>query len=258
MVDSKMEKVVREPRIGGVWDTLAPVVLVVGLVLTTVAFLLAFLVAPLVVGASVDGTELIGGVAVSNKLLFSQKIFYFHVPVAITSFAALVFTAYYGIRFLMTKKRSYDTRARVATEIALVFIIMTMISGDLWTRFEWGVWWVWEPRLTTYFILMLMVIAYFILRTAIDDPERKATYAAVFGIITFIDAPICFMITRLVPSSIHPVIFRTDSGLSPDMLLPFLMALFGMACIGYALYRLRLRQSVLSERLGAIKESLED
>jgi heme exporter protein C len=131
-----------------------------------------------------------------------------------------------------------------------------MASGDLWTRFDWGVWWVWEPRLTTYFILMLLVIAYFILRTAIDAAERKATFAAVFGIITFVDAPICFMITRLVPSSIHPVVFSTESGMSPLVLVPFLLALFGMLLVGFSLYRVRLRQVTLTDRIEQAKQQL--
>ncbi|MCL2756798.1 MAG: cytochrome c biogenesis protein CcsA, partial [Coriobacteriia bacterium] len=113
----------------------------------------------------------------------------------------------------------------------------------------WGVWWVWEPRLTTYLVLMLLVIAYFILRVQIDSPERRARIAAVFGIITFIDAPLCLLITRLVPTSIHPVVFRTDSGLPPAMLIPFLVALFGMLLIGFGVYQLRLRQLNLSARL---------
>jgi heme exporter protein C len=240
-----------------VFDRLAPFALIVGGLLAIVAFLLTFLLAPLVAGSTVGGTEIIGGEAVSNKLLISQKIFYFHVPVAIVSFGAIAFTAFYGARYLMTKRPSYDMRARIATEVALVFIIMTMISGDLWTYTDWGVWWVWEPRLTTYFILMLLVIAYFILRTAIDEPQRKATFAAVFGIITFVDAPICFMITRLVPSSVHPVVFRTDSGLPPAMLIPFLLAMFGMILIGFALYRLRLNQCSLTERIEMLKLKLE-
>ncbi|MDR3053742.1 MAG: cytochrome c biogenesis protein [Coriobacteriales bacterium] len=243
-------------------NRLAPVALVLGIVLTTVAFLLSFLVAPLVLGANVAQTAIIGGEAISNKLLLSQKIFYIHVPVATVSFGALAFLAYYSIRYLATKNQArkpfFDTRARIAAEVGLVFIIMTMLSGDLWTRFEWGVWWVWEPRLTTYLILMLLMIAYFILRTAIDAPERKATFAAVFGLIACVDAGISYLITRFVPTSIHPVIFRTDSGLSPSMLVPFLLALFGMALICFALYRLRLRQVELNQRLESLKLQLEE
>ena len=255
---TEKKKALKLPEAGGWQDKAAPWLALAGGVLTTIGFLLTFLYAPLVNGAAVDGVELIGGQMVSNMLLLSQKIFYFHMPVAITSFVALAFTAYYGIRFLMTKEKRFDTCGKIATEIALVFILCTMFSGEMWERFEWGVWWTWEPRLTTYFILMLLVIAYFILRNAIDDPERRATYASVFGIIAFVDAPICFMITRLIPSGVHPTIFRTDSGLSPDMLLPLLVSMFGMFMIAFALYRFRFRQVRLSERVEAIKEALED
>ena len=255
---TEKKKALKLPEAGGWQDKAAPWLALAGGVLTTIGFLLTFLYAPLVNGAAVDGVEMIGGQMVSNMLLLSQKIFYFHMPVAITSFVALAFTAYCGIRFLMTKEKRFDTCGKIATEIALVFILCTMFSGEMWERFEWGVWWTWEPRLTTYFILMLLVIAYFILRNAIDDPERRATYASVFGIIAFVDAPICFMITRLIPSGVHPTIFRTDSGLSPDMLLPLLVSMFGMFMIAFALYRFRFRQVRLSERVEAIKEALED
>ena len=247
-----------KPIIGGRLDRLTPAIIIVGAILTTLGFISAFTVAGLVNGASVDGIEVIGGRVISNQLLLSQKIFYFHMPVAIVSFVALAFTAFYGIRFLMTRDAAYDLRARVSTEIALVFVVMVMFSGEMWERFEWGVWWTWEPRLTTYFILMLLVFGYFILRTAVDDPERRAAYASVFGIIMFVDVPICFMITRLVPNGIHPVIFTTDSGLSLDMLVPLLMSMFGMFCVGYGVYRLRLRSESLVQRVELLKEQLDD
>jgi heme exporter protein C len=135
---------------------------------------------------------------------------------------------------------------------------MTMVSGELWERFEWGVWWTWEPRLTSYFILTLLVIGYFVLRNAISDPERRAVYSAAFGIVAAINAPICLLITRLVPTGVHPVIFRTDSGLPPPMLIPLLLSLAGMFCLAFGLFRLRLREQRLRERLEALKERLED
>ena len=238
-------------------DRYVPALLVAGALISALGFVLAFTVAPLVHGAAVT-PELIAGQLVANQLLFSQKIFYFHMPAAVTSMVALAFTAWFGIRFLTTRDARYDLRAKLATEIALLFIIMTMFSGEMWERFEWGVWWTWEPRLTTYFILMLLVFAYFILRTAVDEPERRATYASVFGIITFIDVPICFMITRLIPSSVHPVVFRTDSGLSPDMLVPLLLSMFGMFCIAFALYRLRLRTETMAQEVDAIKREIDE
>lgn len=253
-----MAKDKAKPAVGGVLDKASPIVTALGALLTTVGFILAFTTAGVVIGASVDGVELIGDEMISNQLLFSQKIFYFHMPSGATSMIVLAFTAYYGIRFLMTRDARYDMRARVATEVALVLVLFTMFSGLMWERFEWGVWWTWEPRLTTYFILTLLVIAYFVLRAAIDEPERRALFSSVYGIIMFIDVPICFMITRLVPSSIHPTIFRTDSGLSPDMLVPMLLVMFGMFCIAFGLFRLRLRAEVLAERLEAIKRQIDE
>ena len=251
------EAVAQRPS-SGLVDRLSLVGLVVGILLTTAAFLGAFLISPLVHGAATEEVAVIGGVIVSNKLLLSQKIFYFHVPVAIVSFAALTLGAWYSVRYLRTRHTRHDTYARTAMEVGLVFITMTMITGDLWTRFEWGVWWVWEPRLTTYLVLMLLTIAYFILRTSIDAPERRSNIAAVFSIITFIDAPLCLLITRLVPSSIHPVIFRTDSGLPPAMLIPFLLALFGMLLIGWGLYRVRTRQIFLAQRLEVLQTRFDE
>ncbi len=195
---------------------LATVFVILGGVLTTVAFVLAFYWAEVQTFGTVTVPEKLNTVRpliaqtgdgfVYGRAWFSQKIFYFHVPVAEASFLVLLIAAYFSVRFLMTKRKDYDTKARIAMEVALVFTVLTMITGVLWTKASWNVWWEWEPRLTTYFIMMLLIIAYFVLRNSIEDEERRATYAAVFGIIAAIDAPISFMITRLIPSN-HPVVF---------------------------------------------------
>ena len=237
---------------------LLPIMLVLGAVLTAIDVVWTFTLAPLVQGAQLSEPVVIGGAQVTTKLLLSQKIFYLHVPVAVASFAVMALAAFFALRFLMTKDRSYDVRSKTAMEVTLVFIVATMISGDLWTRFEWGVWWVWEPRLTTYFILMLLVIGYFILRNAIDDPERRARFCAVFGIVAFVDAPISFLVTRLVPSSIHPVVFRTDSGLPPMMLIPFLLGLFGMLMIAFVLYCTAQRINADALEVEELKQQLEE
>ncbi|MDY0087814.1 MAG: cytochrome c biogenesis protein CcsA, partial [Coriobacteriia bacterium] len=133
-----------------------------------------------------------------------------------------------------------------------------MATGILWTRFEWGRWWVWEPRLTTYFIMTLLVIAYFVLRNSIDDEERAATYAAVFGIVGFLDAPLSFAITRLIPSSVHPVVLRTGGGLTGTQLAAFLIGMFGMLMLAYAIFQTRMREELVHDRLEALKAALED
>lgn len=239
-------------------DALVPALLVLGALLIAADVVWTFTLAPLVQGAQLSEPVVIAGQMVTTKLLLSQKIFYLHVPVAVASFAAMGVAAFHALRFLMTKDRAHDVRSRTAMQITLVFIVATMISGDLWTRFEWGVWWVWEPRLTTYFILMLLVIGYFVLRNALDDPEKAARFAAVFCIVAFVDAPISFLITRLVPSSVHPVVFRTDSGLPPLMLIPFLLGMAGVLMIAFALYRYALRVNAAADEVEDLKRRLEE
>ena len=238
-------------------DRMTVPLLVMGAVLSAAGFVWSFTVAPLVNGAEVV-PEMVAGQMVSNQLLFSQKIFYFHVPVAMCAFAALVFTAVYSILYLMRHEVRYDRRARVSVEVAAVFSFCVMATGVPWTRFEWGVWWTWDPRLTTFLILCLMIIGYFVLRSAFDGNEKRETYAAVFALVMCVDAPICMFITRMLPSTLHPVVFRTDSGLPPDMLIGMLLALFGMLAIAYGLYRLRVRQHDMAARIEALKEQLEE
>ena len=250
------QKKVNVPEAGQWPDKLALPALVAGALLTTAGFLMAFLYAAPVNGAALNAPELVGDVVVTHQQLLSQKIFYFHMPVAIVSFVALVFAAFYGMRFLSTRNQRFDTCSRVAMEIALLFVVFTMITGDLWTRFEWGVWWTWEPRLTTYLILMLIIIAYFVLRGAVDDPERRAAYSSVVSIIALVDVPICFMVTRLIPSSVHPVVAR-EGGMAPDMAITVLVVFVGMALVAFALYRLRFRQVRLAERLQILKDQLD-
>lgn len=248
---------------------IALVMLVVGGLLTTAAFFMAFFTAEVQRMGTVDIAQEIdtayplrelvpgpdGGIAYRyERPWFSQKIFYFHVPVAEASFLVFAVAAFFGIRFLMTKRREYDTKARIAMETSLVFVTLTMFTGILWTRASWGVWWEWEPRLTTYFIMTLLMIAYFVLRNSIEDEERRATYGAVFGVIAFIDAPISFFITRLIPST-HPVVFQ--SGMATSNLVPFIVAQVGMLMVGYAIYVMRMQEELLGERIAAAKDMLE-
>lgn len=245
----------------------AMVLVLIGGLLTTVAFFMAFYTAEVQQFATVSvdrPLDTVFPLAPQNlqpaegyayvRPWFSQKIFYFHVPVAEASFLVLLIAAFFSIRFLMTKRAEFDTKARVAMETTLLFIVLTMITGDLWTKASWDTWWDWDPRLTTYFIMTLMVIAYFVLRNSVEEEERRATYAAVFGIIVAINAPISFMITRIIPSA-HPVVFK--SGMATSNLIPFIVAQIGMLMIGYGIYIARMSEERLRERVDIAKEALE-
>ena len=238
------------------WEGAAIASLVVGIVLTTFDFLWAFFVAPMVNGdMQLDQTYVIGGKVIDHIQVITQKIFYFHVPVAIVSFAFIIVAAVYAILYLAKKDARFDLRCKTCMTVGFTFILMTMASGIMWTRAEWGVWWSWEPRLTTYFILTMLALAYFILRAAIDEPERRARLSGVFAVLCAIDAPISYFITRMVPNSLHPVI--NYSGLETSMLIPFICGIFGMAFVAFGVYRLALRSSEQSEQVAALKERWE-
>ena len=116
----------------GQWpDKVLPAAIVAGAIFLIAGFLLAFFYASPVAGADVDGAALVGGEMVSTKLLLSQKIFYFHMPVAATSMVIMVFMAYYCIRYLMTREQRYDTCAKCAMEVSLLFVIATMLTGEM-------------------------------------------------------------------------------------------------------------------------------
>jgi heme exporter protein C len=194
---------------------------------------------------------------------FSQKIFYIHVPLAEASLLTFIFAAVFSVLFLVKKKKSYDTRARVGMEATMLFTLGTLVTGSLWTVIDWlgGRWnllgreFLSDPRLATYTIMFVMIIAYFVLRNSIDDPERRATYSAVYASIAWITAPISFFITRLVDSS-HPEVF--NSPMDPSNLIPFILAQIGMLMFGYAVYTFRVAEERTRDELMAIKESFED
>ncbi len=221
--------------------------LALGGLLTTAAFVMAFTYAP--VALLDDGM----------RPDISFQIFYFHVPVAEASFLVFAVAAVYCVRFLLKKDRILDTKARIAMEVTLLFVILTMVTGDLWTRARWNVWWEWEPRLTTYFLMTLLVIGYFVVRNSVDDEERRATYAAVFGSLAFLSAPISFTITRVMNNvGNHPVVFGGNAGLgtTPQALVTFIIAQVGMLALAYSIFQLRMREERASERLEVVKISL--
>lgn len=184
---------------------------------------------------------------------FAQKIFYFHVPVAITSFVMFAVTAVAGILVLAKKDKKYDILGYISAEVAVLYAMLTMITGVLWTRAEWGVWWTWEPRLTTYFILLLLMGGYFMLRSSVDDPNRRARFSAVYGIIAFLDVPISFLSIRLI-QSVHPVVFSAKgAAMEPNMLVTFLIGMAAMLCFGIGLLAIRFREESAKEELEYLK-----
>jgi len=196
---------------------------------------------------------------------FSQKIFYFHVPIAQLSLVVFTLAAIFAVAFLRTKDPNYDLRSRIAMETTLLFTIGTMISGSLWTRASWINSWgelggilLSEPRLVTYTVMLMFVVAYFVLRRSVDGEEKKATYSAVFSILAWIIVPFSFIFTRVTNQvQAHPT-DALNPGMDTTNLIPFIICIIGMLMLGYAIYTLRVREEKKRIQLEAIKEDIED
>lgn len=154
---------------------------------------------------------------------YVQRIFYFHVASAWVSFLAFFVVFMGGVAYLLKREprslsplesyrgqRKWDVLAVSAAEIGIVFCTITLITGSIWGRFAWGVWWTWDPRLTTTLVLWLIYVSYLMLRGLVEEESQRARLSAVFGIIGFIDVPIVFMAIRWW-RTVHPVVITAES-----------------------------------------------
>lgn len=188
---------------------------------------------------------------------FAQRIIYFHVPSAWLSMLAFGVTMIGSIGYLITSKRRWDSLALSSAELGLAFTIAATASGSIWAKPAWNVWWTWDPRLTTYTIVFLLFVAYFMLRSALEDPARRARFAAVYGIFAFISVPITFMSIRWW-RTIHPVLIDSKDGfgLGPGMMTAFFVALAAFTLLYVTLLWHRYRLEQLREEVEALKEEV--
>jgi len=140
-----------------------------------------------------------------------QRIFYFHVPLAIVTFLAFGVTAVGSALFLWRGGREWDRLAHASAEIGMVLCTLVLITGPIWARPIWGTWWTWDARLTTTLILWLIYAAYLMMRTVSGPGEQGARYAAILGVVGAVDIPI---INRSVYwwRTIHPAVLVTREG----------------------------------------------
>lgn len=175
---------------------------------------------------------------------YAQRIIYFHIATAWVGFLAFFVTFVAGIGYLRTQKRKWDIVALSSAEIGTVFMLGVLISGSIWAKPAWGVWWVWDERLTISLIQFLVYVGYLMLRSAVEDPSRRARFAAVYGIVAFISVPINFIAIRLWRTQ-HPLMFGSDGGgLGPNMMFAFFFSLttFTIWYVTLMWHRIRLEQ----------------
>jgi heme exporter protein C len=159
-----------------------------------------------------------------------QRIFYFHVPSAWVSYLAFFVVFVASILYLWRRSVFWDRLGRASAEVGLVFTTLTIVTGSIWARPIWGTWWTWDARLTTTLILWFIYLAYLAVRSYVADPNRAARFAAILGIIGFIDVPVIHM-SVVWWRTLHPepVVVRAEGpALEPPMLVALLVGLAAM------------------------------
>jgi heme exporter protein C len=119
-----------------------------------------------------------------------QRIMYLHVPSVLTAYLAFGLVLLGSIAYLATRRPGWDRLAGSAGEIGVLFTGLTIVSGSIWGKPTWGTWWTWDARLTSTAVLFLVYVGYLMLRSLIEDPDARARYAAVVGILGAINIPI--------------------------------------------------------------------
>ncbi len=184
-----------------------------------------------------------------------QRIFYFHVPIAWVSFLAFFIVFAGSILYLWKRDRKWDVLAHSSGEIGVVFTTLVLITGSIWGRSEWDTWWIWEPRLTASLVMWFTYIGYLLIRSYAGEESKGARFAAVLGIIGFMNVPIVYLAIKL-GRTLHPPELVSD--LAGSMLLTLLVSIAAFNIF----YALILRWSISIKNLNArakeMKRQLEE
>lgn len=181
-----------------------------------------------------------------------SRIIFFHVPLAWVSVLAYLVSMVNSIQYLRRPLAEYDYRAAVNAEIGLAFTLLATVTGAIFARNTWGVYWNWDPRQTSIFILLLIYGAYLVLRSSIEDGEKRARLAAVYSIIAFISVPFLVFIIPRVYQTLHPDPIINQAGqlkMNAQMLQVFLASLLGFTGIYWWIYNLQVRLFKVTQRL---------
>jgi len=214
----------------------------VSLILLLIATLMVFFYAPL---------EAVMGLV--------QKVFYFHVAAGWVGMISFLVAAFAGVAYLRTSHRKWDIIGLSAVEIGMVFAFINIVTGSIWARPIWNTWWTWDPRLTTATIMMLIYAAYFMLRSGIEEPDRRARFGAVYAIIGFLSVPLTFFSARLF-RTIHPIVIGSNQpgaegsfDMTGTMLITFLFSLLTFTFIFADLLWHRIRLGRLADKVEQLK-----
>jgi heme exporter protein C len=189
----------------------------------------------------------------------SQRIFYIHVPVALTAYVFFGWAAWKAFRLLWKRDDRADLESYTAVHMGVIFGVLTLVTGSIWAKISWGVWWTWSERqLVLFLILFLFYSAYFMLRYSTEPGPRRARTSAVYALFGAVLLPVSFLAIRLAEQLLHPApLFNRDGPqMSASMFLTFCVCLAAMLTLAATLYRIELTGKRVDARLRELREHL--
>jgi heme exporter protein C len=187
-----------------------------------------------------------------------QRIFYVHFSLAVTALFGYLLIFLGSLAYLWKRSRAADDFSHACAEVGFVYCCGVLLTGPLWARPVWGIWWTWDARLTSTFILWLLYIAYLMLRAYVTSPGRVEILASVVGIIGFVDAIVDYMAIRWWRTQ-HPqpvIMGGAGSGLDPRMWLTVMVTWGAFLCLFAYLVRARMALAEARRELRALKREL--
>jgi heme exporter protein C len=187
-----------------------------------------------------------------------QRIFYFHLPLAWNAYLAFFVVFVASIVYLWKREGWWDALARASAEVGLLFTTLMVLTGSLWARPIWGTWWSWDARLTTTLILWFIYLGYLMVRSSVADEERAARYAAVLGIIGFVDVPIIHQ-SVVWWRTLHPepvVLAPGGPAMPPSMLISLAISLLAFTALYLWLTRVRLHAELARGEVRKLRRRL--
>jgi heme exporter protein C len=188
-----------------------------------------------------------------------QRIFYFHAASAWAGMTAFFVCFVANLLYVWRRDPRWDALGVSSAEVGLAFITVVLITGPIWAKPAWGIYWTWDARLTSTFVLWLLYICYLLLRTLIEEPDRRALLSALFGIFAFIDVPIVFGAIRWWRTQ-HPapvIMGGPGSGLDPTMRKVFFFSVFALHSLMVFLLVERYRLEKLRGDFEMVRRELE-
>jgi heme exporter protein C len=189
---------------------------------------------------------------------FSQRIFYFHVPIALTAYVCFGWGAWKALRVLWKRDDRADVESYVAIHQGVVFGALTLLTGSIWARASWGVWWSWsENQLVLFLVLFLFYCAYFMLRFSLEPGRSRANMSAAYALFGVVLIPVSFLAIRLSQKFIHPVVFNSHGPqMDGSQFVTFCVALVAMVALFTTLYQVELAGKRIDSHLRELRELL--